>query len=82
MIKDGLRPCPFCGQPGVIEKIAETNQFYPRCTGGSDSFCLLTRRPDPKEDGFVKMSDAVEVWNRRPAKKPKTKLPTKFTFKK
>lgn len=60
-----LLPCPFCGHPGAIQYIQETGQYYPRCTGGSQKFCLLTRRPDPENDGFIMQADAIKVWNRR-----------------
>jgi hypothetical protein len=59
-----LKPCPFCGQSGAIELLSN-NQYYPRCTGGSGKFCLLTRRADPENDGFLNYEDAVEAWNMR-----------------
>jgi len=62
-----LLPCPFCGRPGAIEYIKRTRQYYPRCTGGGDKFCLLTRSPDPENDGFAVRVGAVRAWNRRAA---------------
>jgi hypothetical protein len=60
-----LLPCPFCGSKAVIEQIKETGQYWPRCTGGATKFCLLTRKPNPKDDGFLYKDDAVAVWNMR-----------------
>ena len=69
-----LKPCPFCGQDALIAHL-DNGQYYPRCTGGSGSFCLLTRLPDLENDGFLHEEDAVRVWNMR--KKPPFFL-TKF----
>jgi len=64
-----LKPCPFCGQSAKIELLLN-NQYYPRCSGGSGHFCIMTRLPDPEHDGFINYEDAADVWNmrKRPAK--------------
>lgn len=63
-----LKPCPFCGRPAEVLRIKETNQYYPRCTGGSGGMCLLHRYPHFEVDGFLFEKDAIHVWNRRPKK--------------
>jgi len=63
-----IKCCPFCGQSGIIHQL-ENGQYYPRCTGGSGAFCLLTRLPDVEKDGFIHQEDAIKVWNRRKVKK-------------
>ena len=63
-----LKPCPFCGQPAEIFRMTN-GEKYPRCTGNSKKgYCLLTRYPDIKNDGFIFENDAIRVWNRRPRK--------------
>ena len=62
--KPKIKPCPFCAQPGIMAQL-DNGQWYPRCSGGSGKFCLLTRTPDVEKDGFIHYSDALMVWNRR-----------------
>jgi hypothetical protein len=64
-----LKSCPFCGRPAEMVRIKVSNQYYPKCSGGSAGMCLLNRTPDPKNDGFIFEKDAIHVWNRRPRKK-------------
>ena len=63
-----LRLCPFCGSPAEMI-IMKSGQKYPRCTGKSGEYCLLSSYPNEEEDGFLFEKDAIHVWNRRPAKK-------------
>lgn len=56
-----IKPCPFCGKAGNIEKKEYRmlgNVFIPHCSNGS---CLLfTARKEYKtEEG------AIKAWNRR-----------------
>lgn len=63
-LQSELLPCPFCGGKGIIVEIEETGQYYPRCMG-FNGFCILTRKPDPENDGFRYEKDAIKVWNKR-----------------
>ena len=59
-----LKPCPFCGQAGKIVQMAN-RQYYSVCAGDMSVFCLLQRKPDLNNGGFILKDDAIAVWNNR-----------------
>ena len=63
-----LKPCPFCGQPGVIKTSWLSNNWYaPGCT----DYNCPAYNPEQDEQGgfnceFALEEEAVEEWNTRP----------------
>lgn len=55
---DQIRPCPFCGGPGIISKSAGRAPYYGVCCDGD---CLTFFDCRAETEAY-----AIEQWNKRP----------------
>ena len=64
-MNEELKPCPFCGQPGVVKQVYfpwhGNNPFYPNCTGDNCPVCNNIEEID-----YPTVAEAVRAWNIRP----------------
>ena len=57
-----LKPCPFCGKPGIIETDLSWNvpKYLALCSDYDSGRCY-----GMQENWFDDMSEAIEAWNTR-----------------
>ena len=57
-----LKPCPFCGKPGIIGTDFSFNvpKYLALCSDYDNGGCY-----GMQENWFDDMYDAIEAWNRR-----------------
>lgn len=68
-IEHKISPCPFCGSDASVEEVPcyQGVQFSVGCNSDSEASCMGYQ----SFTVFNTRGDAIDAWNRRPAKRPK-----------